>query len=367
MKKIPDKIKELAPYVPGLSIEEIRNKYGLSQIIKMASNENPLGVSPLACEAIKKTAEKAFRYPASGNSRLCESLARYHKVDKRRIAAGNGSDEIIDILIRIFTEPAAQNIVCFKPCFSIYPIQAQIHGIEIRRQPLNEDLSQDMDALLRLADEKTGLVFITAPDNPSGYCPPPESVKKLAEQLKNVAPDALLLIDEAYIDFADEGCSLAENGIFPENAVFLRTFSKCYGLAGIRLGYAILPEKLSEYFWRARLPFSVNLLAEEAGLAALKDQAFRKKTIETVKKGKKFLTRALEELGCKVWPSQANFLLFRLPPKSIDTDECHMKLLERGIIIRGLKSYDMPDYLRVSIGNDYENSIFAEELKKILG
>ncbi|MDR1660564.1 MAG: histidinol-phosphate transaminase [Desulfovibrio sp.] len=364
-------IRRLDAYSPGLSIAEIRQKYGLSQVIKMASNENPLGASPLALEAIRRYAPFAFRYPQSGNPRLAGALADLHSVSPGRIAVGNGSDEIIDLLIRLFVEPGRHAIVCFEPCFSIYPIQARISGVRIRRCPLNtgqNDFSFNFDALLKLADAETRLVFITTPDNPSGYCPPREAVENLSERLAKIAPRCLLIVDEAYVDFADDeaASSLLASGVLPENVVFLRTFSKSYGLAGLRLGYGVLPQAATEYYWRARLPFSVNILAEEAGLAALADTAFRGATLKTVREGRKTIARGLKDLRCEVWPSSANFLLFQLPPTALPVRACFEALLEKGVIIRPLNSYNLPEHLRVSVGNPRENAAFLAAMRDIL-
>ncbi|MDR2744366.1 MAG: histidinol-phosphate transaminase [Desulfovibrio sp.] len=365
-------IRRLDAYSPGLSIAEIRQKYGLSQVIKMASNENPLGVSPLAREAMRRYAPFAFRYPQNGNPRLVKALSELHNVNPGRIAVGNGSDELIDLLIRLLVEPDRHAIVCFDPCFSLYPIQAGINGARIRRCPLDtgrNDFSFNFDALLGLANGDTRLVFITTPDNPSGYCPPREAVENLSERLAEIAPRCLLVVDEAYIDFADDEAafSLLASRILPENAVFLRTFSKSYGLAGLRLGYGVLPQAVAEYYWRARLPFSVNILAEEAGLAALADTAFRRATLATVREGRQNLARGLRDLRCEVWPSSANFLLFRPPATSgISAGACFEALLEKGIIIRPLTSYNLPEHLRVSVGNPPENSAFLTAMRDIL-
>lgn len=362
------RIAALAPYVPGRSIEEIQEKYGLDQVIKLASNENPLGASPLVQEAIRRYAASAFRYPQGGNPRLVQRLAARHGIEASRIAIGNGSDEVIDMLLRMLAEPGQHNIVCSEPCFSIYPIQAAIGGIECRRMPLNADFSPDFPGLLRLVDAKTRLVFITAPDNPSGYCPPLEDVLQLAADLENRVPEALLVVDEAYMDFVpDEAAtSCLASGKLPGNAAVLRTFSKSYGLAGLRVGYGVLPAGLADAFWRARLPFSVNILAEEAALAALADDAFRQATLAAVAAGRDLLTSGLREAGCQVWPSSANFIMFRLPQARAAAD-CFEFLLCRGIIVRPLKSYNLPEHLRVSIGTAHENRAFLAALNSFLG
>ena len=206
-------IASLSAYVPGMSIAEVRERYGLSRVIKMASNENPLGVSPLVRKVLATSLEEAFRYPQGGNPALREALARAHHVSPERIVVGNGSDEIIDMLIRMLAVPGKHSVVCFEPCFSLYPIQARICGVETRRCPLSPDYSFDLDALFSLVDAGTRLVFVTTPDNPSGYCPPLAAMRRLAEQLERHFPRCLLVVDEAYMDFA--GASCGEAPAFP--------------------------------------------------------------------------------------------------------------------------------------------------------
>ncbi len=362
-------IRALKPYVPGRSIDEIREEYGLERVVKMASNENPLGVSNLVCAALGRHADTVFRYPAGGNPRLVKALSVRWNVPEGRLAVGNGSDEIIDMLVRMLATAGRDNVVCFRPCFSLYPIQSLVQGVEIRRQPVNEDFSFDFEKLLALVDEKTRLVFVTTPDNPSGFCPRPDEVKALAGRLPK---DCLLVIDEAYMDFApgenetEADWSLFKRGDLPENACVIRTFSKSYGLAGLRIGVGILPEELAGYYWRARLPFSVNILAEEAVLAALEDVEFRRMTLETVREGREVLFRGLKDLGCRVWKSRANFLMFE-PPAKVPAATLYEELLRRGVIVRALKSYELPEKIRVSVGNRDENRLFLEETAKILG
>ncbi len=356
-------IEALKAYVPGLSIAEIRERYNCTHVIKMASNENPLGTSPLVQERLARAANTVHSYPQGGNPRLVSALAKKHNVDEARIVLGNGSDEIIDLLMRICCESKKHNIVCFKPCFGIYTTQANICGIELRQTPLNADFSFSFENLLNLVDKNTALVFITTPDNPSGFCPKASDVLEFANKLPK---HCLLVIDEAYMDFSDEQeYSLLTQGISTENIAYLRTFSKSYGLAGLRLGYGILPKNIAEYMWRTRLPFSVNILAEEAGLAAIEDTFFHKKTLEVVKLGRTQLTEGLTKLGCTVYPSFANFIMFE-PPKNNDSASIFEALLHKGIIIRPLKSYGLPQLLRISVGQEHENEIFLTYLKEIL-
>ena len=359
-------VRAFKAYVPGLSIDEIRQRYGLDHVVKMASNENPLGTSPLVQERLRHRADVAFRYPQGGNPRLVTALAQRHGVDPKRVVVGNGSDEIIDLLMRVRATPGVHNIACFSPCFSIYTVQARLCGVELRQAPLNKDFSFPLDALRSLVDDNTALVFLTTPDNPSGYCPDAATVRDFAHSLPK---GCLLVVDEAYMDFVDDEAArslLASGaGLDLPNVVFLRTFSKSFGLAGLRLGYAVLSTAMADYLWRVRLPFSVNILAEEAGLAALEDTVFYEKTLRVVREGRQQLTQGLAALGCTVWPSQANFLMFS-PPSGTEAATLFDQLLGKGYIIRPLKSYDLPHLLRVSVGSPEENAGFLQTCREIL-
>lgn len=360
--EVVPQIKEFEPYSPGLSISEIKERYGLTNIIKMASNENPLGTSPLAVRAIEKNAGFAFRYPRSGSPALCSEIASWLGVDKECIVPGNGSDEIIDLLVRVLARPGRDNVCAFSPCFSIYSLQSCLAGVEFRQAGLNPDMSFDWQGLLALTDENTKIVFVTNPDNPSGYC---ARAREIIEFAKRLPPRAVLILDEAYADFVRDQDRVCLAGRIQEleNVVVTRTFSKLFGLAGLRLGYGVMSAELAKYLRRIRLPFSVNILAEKAGVAALRDEDFYAATRDAVLTGRKHLTRELQDLGCRVWPSQANFLMFA-PPASAKA--VFSGLLERGIIVRPLGSYGLDDSLRVSVGNKRENRAFVSALKEIV-
>lgn len=361
-------IAGLKPYVPGLSIAEIQEKYGLAQVIKLASNENPLGTPPLAVAAVRRHAEGAFRYPQGGNPRLAAALGRRHQVDPAQIVVGNGSDEILDLLIRVLAVPGRDNLVCCRPCFSIYPIQGQICGVEARRQPLREDFSFDFDGMLNLVDQHTRLMFVTTPDNPSGYCPPRADVARLARELAARAPQCLLVVDEAYMDFAPDpaGASLLESGELPENAAFMRTFSKQYGLAGLRLGYGVLP-------------------ARAGGLSLARASAFfcqypGRRGRPGRSGGQRLLRRhpgsCAHRAGhahCGAHGSGLYRVVQRgqlpyVPParRRAAAAVCFEELLRRGVIIRPLTSYGLPDLLRVSVGDARENRVFLNALDDVL-
>lgn len=356
-------VEAFESYEPGLSIAEIAERYGLKRVIKMASNENPLGASPAARKAILDHASEVFRYPQAGNPRLVKALAAAYQVSPKTIFVGNGSDELIDLLFRVRAIPGVHNAVAFRPCFGLYPTQARMAGVELRQAPLRQDFSFDFDALLALADENTTLAFVTSPDNPSGRIVSPKELKALARALP---PACLLIVDEAYTEFAGPEHSLLGQLQDAPNVALMRTFSKIYGLAGQRIGYGILPERIADYLWRVRLPFSLNVLAEEAALAALNDAAFREKTLALVRRGREYLARELRALGCEVIPSMSNFLMFRPPVGGPDAAAVHAGLLRRGIIIRALKSYHLPEWLRVSMGTEEENALFLQWLREIL-
>ena len=351
------------PYEPGLSIEEIQRRYSLERVVKMASNENPLGASPVVQAVLQDNVEYVYRYPQAGNPRLTAALAGRLGVDPARVFVGNGSDEVIDLLFRVRAVPGVHNAVAFRPCFGLYVTQARLAGVELRRARLAEDFSFDFDSLLERVDANTTLVFVTSPDNPSGRLAP---VRDLIRVARALPPACLLVVDEAYIDFAGEEHSLLKHLDEVPNVALLRTFSKVYGLAGLRVGYGILPPRLADYMWRVRLPFSVNVLAEQAAVAALEDDIFREITRRVVAEGRTVLSDGLRALGCTVLPSHANFLMFAPPVGGPDARVLHQTLLERGIIVRALGGYQLPDWLRVSVGMEEENRLFLAECADIL-
>lgn len=358
---IRPEIKEFAPYVPGRSIAEIRQELGLGKVVKMASNENPLGASPMVKKTVQNRADLVFRYPQPNSPDLTQALSRHIQVPEDRFVVGNGSDEIIDLLIRILARPGLDRIVVFDPSFSIYTLQARLCGVELTRVHLESDFSFPFSRLLSTVDQDTSMVFVTNPDNPSGYTATKKELIDLSQQLPS---HTMLIIDEAYIEFADQPDLYSPLSELPslDNIVLLRTFSKLYGLAGLRLGYGIMPPWLTDLMHRVKLPFSVNLLAEAAGLAALQDSYFVQASRKAVHQGRLYLSQGLSGLGWRVYPSQANFLLVRpLCPAEHLVNE----LLKKGFIIRGLNSYGLPDFVRISIGTEDENRGLVQSCQEI--
>lgn len=366
---ICEHIKSFEPYVAGLSIDEIKEKYQLAHVIKMASNENPFGSSKLAKESMVQNVGNAFRYPQAGNPGLVKALAKYYQkkypfISEKQIFVGNGSDEIIDLLFRTLTVPGKHNAVMFKPCFGLYSTQAKVQNCEIRTCPLKDDFSFDFEGLRALVDENTALCFVTSPDNPSGRLADRAELLSFARSLPKTC---LLVVDEAYIEFAgnEEDCSIIGELASFENVAIMRTFSKVYGLAGMRIGYIFVPEIVADYLWRIRLPFSINILAQEAAICALDDEEFKQKTITHTMAERSGMSKALQELGCKVYPSHSNFIMFK--PAVLPAKEVCQKLLEKGIIVRALTSYSLPHLVRVSIGTVEENTMFLTAMRELMG
>lgn len=361
--KVRPEAAGFTPYSPGLSIDEIKQRHGLAKVVKLASNENPLGASPVVRDVLERKAALVFRYPQWGYPRLRLAIAESLGVDPLRVVAGNGSDEIIDLLVRILCRPGKDHVLASRPCFSVYGSQARICGVDFRQVDLNPDFSLPLDRLAKAADENTALVFVTSPDNPSGVAARTDELEALARALP---PRTLLAVDEAYIHFVDDEqrASLLPRLANLPNVALLRTFSKAYGLAGLRLGLGVLPPELADIALRVQIPFSVNLLAEEAGIAALADDVFFNETIRVTREGRAWLTAELDALGCAPVPSQANFIMFTPP---MDARTVFEELLARGIIVRPLTSYGLTDKIRVSVGRMDENRAFAAALREVLG
>ncbi|WP_432738247.1 histidinol-phosphate transaminase [Maridesulfovibrio sp. FT414] len=360
--KVRPDMMDSTPYAPGLTIDEIKQKYGLDTVIKLASNENPLGASPLAQKAINRHAPYVFRYPHNGNPRLNRAIAERVGVDEAQIISGNGSDEVIDLLVRIKAQPGQDEVLTYESCFSMYRLMSRLCGINFRQIPRGEGYRQPLKALAEAVSEKTAIVFLTTPDNPTGLAVTAAEVREMAA---SIPEHTILAIDEAYIDFATPAEVYDMRGLLNEfpNIVLTRTFSKAYGLAGLRVGFGIMSPELAGYINSARAPFTVNLLAEEAAIAVLADEVFYNTTLDVVLRGRKRFTSGLREMGCEVLDSQANFVMFKPTRDAVEVFE---ELLRRGIIVRPLKSFGLPEYIRVNMGTDYENEVFLKTIREIL-
>jgi histidinol-phosphate aminotransferase len=356
-------IRDFSPYTPGLTIEKIKEMYGLDTVIKLASNENPLGVSPVVQKVLSKNIARTFRYPENHSPTLVAEISRATGVPEASIVVGNGSDEIIDMLFRIRAVPGKSNVVCYEHCFSMYRMCAKLAGVEYREVPRGDEFELPLATMAEVADENTIMVFVTSPDNPTGQAAGVEDLSVLAGVLPE---DCLLVVDEAYIDFVWPPESYTPVQAFDkfDNLVALRTFSKAYGLAGLRVGYGLMPPSVAAAMKNARIPFTVNLLAEEAAVAALQDETFYNETLSTVMRGREYFLNELPRIGCRVWPSQSNFVMFE-PPKPAQS--LFKALLKRGIIVRPLGSFGLGKLIRVNVGTDKENRTFIAILEELLG
>ena len=357
---VPEYILSLKPYVAGKPLEELEREYGVKDAIKLASNENPLGPSPMALEAIRRSAEKLHRYPNSGSYDLCRHLAKRLNLKCENIVLGNGSDDLIAMLAKVLLQPGDETVLP-EPSFLFYEIVIKSSGAIAVGVPLKTG-ETDLNGMLERISSKTRLIFLNNPHNPTGTLIPKQALNPFIEALP---PHIVLVIDEAYIEFVrDRNCP---NSIDYLNSgkivVGLRTFSKAYGLAGLRIGYGLMPVFLAEILHRVRQPFNVNSLAQAAAIAALEDQDFLKKTLQLVCDELEFLYRALDGLGLNYGRSEANFLLIQVGKNA---DKIFEDLLRQGVIVRSMSSYGYPDCIRVNVGLRHENIRLLEALEKIL-
>lgn len=348
-------------YEPGKPIEEVQREVGLKEVIKLASNENSLGPSPKAIAAIKKNLRNLNRYPDASCYYLKQKLAGKLGLEPSNLIIGNGSDEIITMALRAFLNEGEEVIIA-DTTFLIYKIASQIANAKITVIPM-KDFKYDLKAILAVISDKTKIIFIANPDNPTGtYC----DEKETASFMKGVPKNAIVFFDEAYYEFGRQKKDFPNTVKYLSgewNIIISRTFSKAYGLSGIRAGYGISNARLIEYMDKVREPFNVNLLAQAAALAALDDEQFLKKTLSNTERGKKFLYKEFDKLGLDYVPSATNFILVnvRKPCK-----EVFKKMLSSGIIVRSMDAWGLDTYIRVTIGTEQENKKFISTLTKVL-
>lgn len=351
----------LEPYQAGKPLEELARELGLTDAIKLASNENPLGPSPLALAAIQENLAGLHRYPDSHAYYLKEDLARYWGISPAQLILGNGSDEVLDLLVRALVPPGGE-VLSTTHTFLMYGLLTQAVGGVFRAVPLKE-MRVDLAAVARAVTSETRLILLNNPNNPTGTA---FYRQEWEEFLAALPATVTVVLDEAYIDFADDPRVPSSLDYLAEDRalVGLRTFSKAYGLAGLRIGYGFGPSDLMDYLNRLRMPFNVNRLAQVAARAALTDTAFLARTRELVHNGRDLICRELARLGLRFVPTQANFILIRMPRKG---REVYQDMLRRGVIIRAMDAYGFPDYIRVNVGLPEENRRFLETLREVLG
>jgi len=349
-------------YRPGLSIEQIKRQYGLKNVIKLASNENPLGPSEKGMAAYNKVAGNIFRYPETRSVDLRRQIADSFGVDLSEVIIGAGSDEIIELLAKAYLTPSDE-VVVSASAFMQYRSSAHLMGANIITVPMTE-MKHDLRAMAEAASARTKFVFIANPNNPTGTY----NTKKEVEQFLTDLPRHVVpVFDEAYFEYAavkPDYPSLIRSYFRRRPMVVLRTFSKIYGLAGLRVGYGVAPEACITTLDRIRPPFNVSSAAQAAALAALDDKKHVQASIEMNEKEKKMLGEELEKLQFPVVPSAANFLLFKTEPWT--GRFLFEQLLQKGVITRCVDEYALPHYLRVTVGKPIENKIFLNALTEVL-
>lgn len=359
-------IRNLHAYEPGKPIDDLRRELGLETIIKLASNENPLGVAPAARRALAGWAGDLNRYPDGNGLALKRKLAARHDIDVARITLGNGSNDVLELAARIFLGPG-KNAVFSEHAFAVYPIVTQGVNAEPRVVPAlgaeaDMPYGHDLDAFDAHIDDNTGVVFIASPNNPTGTWLAPDTIEAF---LDRVPPRVVVVLDEAYLEYqADSERPNSRTWLerYP-NLIVTRTFSKIYGMAGLRVGYALSSPELGDLLNRIRQPFNVNMLALHCAEAALDDTPFIEQSIATNTVERASLESELEARGLACLPSQANFLTFDCGRSSTPLFDA---LLREGVIVRPLASYNMPQHLRVTIGIPEENKRFLSALDRVL-
>lgn len=355
-------IAALRPYTPGKPIEELAREYGLNEadIVKLASNENPLGMSAKALSKMQKTAQSANFYPDGNSFELKKCLAEFYAVKSEQLVLGNGSNDVLDLIARTFLAPDKEAIFS-EYAFAVYPIVTQLQNATAVITPAN-DWGHDLDAMLAAITGSTSVIFVANPNNPTGTM---FGKTELEAFLAKVPERIIVVLDEAYSEY------LVSNEQYPQgvsylsqytNLIVTRTFSKIYGLAGLRIGYGICSPEIAELLNRARQPFNVNLVAQEAAIESLNDNDFVKQAIAINTSGLRQLEAAFDEMRITYIPSKANFITFEIT----NAAEINEKLMQQGVIVRPLAGYKMPNHLRVSVGSAEQNQRFIDVLKGIL-
>jgi len=357
---VPDYILSLKPYVAGKPLEELEREFGIRDAVKLASNENPLGPSPMALDAIRRSAANLHRYPNGGSYDLCHHLARQLNIKCENIVLGNGSDDLIAMLARVLLQ-RGDEVVLPEPSFLFYQIVIQSSGAVPVGIPLKSETT-DLDGMLARISPKTRLVFVNNPHNPTGSLITKQALDAFVEALPT---NIVLVIDEAYIEFVkDPRCPNSIDYLNSDKTIVgLRTFSKAYGLAGLRIGYGLMPSFLADLLNRVRQPFNVNSLAQEGAIAALEDEDFLANTVALVYDELDFLYAGLDDLAIEYLKSQANFFLIRVAKSA---DEVFEDLLKQGVIVRSMTPYGYPDCIRVNVGRHHENVRLLEALEVVL-
>lgn len=378
MSDYPDKIlqqalpgvQKLQPYQPGKPVSELERELGLTDIIKLASNENPLGASPAACAAAREAISELARYPDGNGFALRQSLAQIHDRDIDWVTLGNGSNDVLEMIARVFLGPG-RNAVFSEHAFAVYPIVTCACGAEAHvanaaqagtAAGQDQPFGHDLQAMAGQVDQNTAVVFVANPNNPTGTWLSAEQLKSFIGDLD---PRIIVVVDEAYFEYVEQpdypDCSQWLDD-FP-NLIVTRTFSKAHGLAALRIGYALAHPALTDLLNRVRQPFNCNAVAQAAALASLKDTIHIQNSVRSNKAGLEQLSQALSSRGLEFIPSVANFISFH---PGVDGQTVYDDLLRAGVIVRPVGNYGLADYLRVTVSTQAENNRFITALDSVL-
>jgi len=356
---VPDHIRELTPYRPGKPIREVQEELGLAHVVKLASNENPFGPSPLAVEAIRASLAELARYPDVGALDLRGALAERFAVRRENVVCGAGSESILATVLRTFVEPDDEALTAEGTFVGFY-VLAQSRGLTLRTVPLKAG-GYDLEALAAAIGPKTRIVYLANPNNPTGTI---FSKAEFAAFMERVPPHALVVLDEAYVEYVDPGTDYPDSLLYRfDNVITLRTFSKAYGLAGLRVGYGFAHGDLVANLMKVKLPFEPSIPGQAAGVAALRDEAFLARTVAVNRAERARLAAAIAAKGCAPAPSQANFVYWPMDgPEEADHFARHCLL--RGVIVRPLGAFRLPSGIRVSTGLPEETDAFVRALRE---
>lgn len=351
----------LVAYQPGKPIEETAREIGLppEDIVKLASNENALGPSPRAVEAMRKAASTTHLYPDGASFALRTKIAAFHGVDFQQTAVGNGSSELIELICHVCLNPTAE-LVAARYSFTMYPLMAKLfraHFVEVENKA---DGTHDLEGMLAAITSATRVVFITNPTNPLGTMVYQDEIDAF---MARVPEHVIVVFDEAYLDFAETQPDSLRYVREGKNVVVLRTFSKAYGLAGARIGYAVSTVEIADMLNKVRSPFNMNSLAQAAALAALDDREHLARSVEMVRKGRRLYEESFESWGLEYLPSHTNFILVKVGNGRSVFDEA----LKRGVILRPMDGYGLHAFIRITVGTPKENARCLEVLQEVLG
>lgn len=354
--KVAEYIEKISPYRPGKPISEVERELGIYDTVKMASNENPLGPSPKVMQAIRDDLKYIHLYPDGSayylKHAIMKHLAKYH-LSIEEVCVGNGSSEVIDVLIRALVTPQ-EEILISAQAFMVYELIAKAANIPVTLVPLRKDHHFDIDGYIERITDKTKMVALVNPNNPTGTY---YTKKEFENLLSNVPERCVVLVDEAYHEYVDApDCPNAmEYRKDFENLVICRTFSKAFGLSGLRLGYGVSTAEIGDTYRKVRAPFNVNELAQVAGVAALEDEDYVRRGVENNRKGKDFYYAEFRRLGLEFFQTQGNFILVHVGGGDTGGVECYQAVLKEGVILRPVGNYGFPDWIRISIGLPEQN------------